>query len=225
MAKIDASQLVLERKNGVWSVKLRDGRAWRTPINVASERPVWGTRSGDGDFRGAFGAAQRFSARVGVLNAWGYSGMDGRVQALVDEVDVLKAFEFEWPQLMKTDGDENAIVLSSAGSVGDFEVQIRASGVARRKAPGVGRLVVFTDASGDAVAKGKLHRVVAAPSGEQSAGFSIGLHPALTDAVPSGSHVKWEGVTGKVRFSSRPGLTTNNGVVFETVFNVRESLE
>ena len=185
------------------------------------------------DFAGAYGAAQRFEATVGVINAWGYSGMDGQVQALVEELSTLTRFTFSWPQHMGTawTGTED-LTLGLDAAVGDHQVRVAlpagtSANPSEREPPKVGRLIQFAKPRGQR----KLHRVLHAPTVVQRnrtsspRTFVVGVYPAITEPLTTGTRVIVDNVSGLVRFVSNPDVTQNRGIVLESVFVVREQLK
>lgn len=207
MAYIDASQLLITRSGtGTWRVGPRPERAWRTPVTVESVRDVYGSGGIGLDFSGAFGRAQRFRATVGIINVKGFSGMDGLLQAMFDEVGTVKPFEFEWPQLMETETSGSPTLNAD---IGDGATSFTVASNPLK----VGRLFTFNKPRG----RNKLHRVVRVSS------RTIHFFPASVEAVKSGVGVVSKPVTDVV-MTRHAQATINRGVVLETVLTVQERL-
>ena len=219
MALIDASQLLVVRGTDGWSVAPRPGRNWRTPVKVDSIRRVYGGGDDVGaDFEAAYASKHRFQATVNVINVRGFSGMDGLLQAMFDEVSTKEPFTFRWPQHMGTEHSGAALEVAVDGKVGDVEVQVKATRSQPRNPPVAGGLIQFGVHNG----RRQLHRVGLVPTGQQTARFRVGVYPALTEAVPADTGIIVDTVAGQARFQTRPSLTINNGVVAEAVLVARE---
>ena len=212
MAEITSGMLIVERAaNGTWSVKPRTGRAYGTPVQFESIRRSYGGELLSNDFSGRFGESQRFQTSVRVVNTRGLSNMDGALQAMVDEVGIVNRFVFEWPQPLTDATVPTAARLSANAAVGANSVRMRAG-----DAVPVGRLVQFESG-------GKLHRVVSAPEGRQTAVWSMGIFPSLTKAAAGGTTVELT-AESMVRLQAPPQLVVNRGIVLETTFVVREAV-
>ena len=208
MARISSSQLVVTRAaNATWTLRPREGRAYKTPVSYESLRRVYGAESVNFTYAGKFGGAQRFQVSVDVINARGLSGMDGALQAMIDEVDVVQRFLFAWPQPLNANVASNQTTGATAGAVGDASMQLAAGAEMAQ-----GRMVQFE-------ANGKLHRVVNYASSTRLMRF----FPALTKAVAPGTTVLVNPV-GYARFASKPTIILNRGIVLESTLVVREAL-
>ena len=210
MAKIESSQLEIERAgDGVWTIQPRTGRNWTTPVSVESIQTDYGSNTLALDYSGKTGASQRFQFTASIWNARGLSDMDGLLQAMFDEVRVDKRFKTAWPQPLGP-ASATAARTSANAAAGAGSVRMRAGDAVK-----VGRLVQFE-------ANGKLHRVVSAPTGRQTAVWTMGVFPALTKAVASGSALVTAPV-GWVRFTGQPLLTTTGSIVLEATVTMREA--
>ena len=212
--RISTGQLLVERSSGgTWSLRPRDGRNWSSPVSgPESIRTIYGGVSLDHDFGGAAGASHRFRTTVNVFNISGFSGMDGRLMAMVNDVDILERFLFRWPQPLGTDYDAASEPrLSANAAVGDNTLRLRAS-----EAPAAGRLIQLE-------ANGQVHQVTSAPDGRQTAAYSVVVNPAVTKAASAGGAVTVKETEGYARFVARPVPVTSNSQVFRAALVVQEA--
>ena len=213
MAEITASQLVIAKTGALWSIAPRTDRDYTSPIEVESLRTVYGSYAQSLDFVGKFGTAQRFQATVRITNARGVDGMNGLIQTMVDEVDLLTRFRFRWPQELGTESADSWTVSANAAA-GATTVRMRGS--ATKGAPRVGRLIQFET-------NGKLHRVATAPAGNPSTAYAITIFPALTKAVTAATTVNKDS-TSLCRFTAKPALITSEAIMLRATLVVREAL-
>lgn len=213
MALVEQSQLIVTRSQaGVWSIRPRSGRNYRTPVVPKSYRPVYGSNTLDLEFSGYRSASQRYQVTLGVINARGMDEMDGHLTSLVDECDTLKRFIIRWPQLANTSNGVATATVNTLANIGAGSLMFRSG----TTAPRVGRLIQFEQ-------YGKLYRVQFAPSGAQSAAYSVGVYPNLIKAVPANATVNND-VDGYVRLVQSPAITMSNGILYEMTMFVREAL-
>ena len=207
--RIESGQLVIARSNaGVWSIRPRTGRSYSSPVAATSIRKVYGTYDINNDFIGKFGTSQRFQQTVNIFNVRGLSGMDGLLQAMIDEVDVLGRFSWRWAQMLGTDSDD--ATLSANADEGAVSVTCAAGTPIKP-----GRLIQFED-------NGKLHRVSFSPATTQQAAYTMGIFPALTKDAASGDTVKTD-VDSLCRFAEPPSPTTSRSIILSATLVIRES--
>ena len=212
MAEISSSQLVLTRTAaGAWYMRPRADRNYRTPITLESIRRVYGSEVMNFDFSGKFGGAQRFQVSVNAINARGMDNMDGLLETMIEEVDIVKRFRFRWPQLPGTDSTTQGV--QAKGSVGDNAIQMTGNNTVPIKA---GRLIQFET-------NGKLYRVTRAPTTSQSATYTMGIYPNLVKEVPTTASAIVD-VDSMVRFVAKPTITMNRAILLEVAMVVREAL-
>ena len=214
MVAVTQSQVVIARSAaGLWSIRPRTGRNYRDPIIPESVRPVYGTYTLDQEFAGYQGAAQRFRTTFSLINTRGMDNMDGLFTAMTDEVSTIKRFLLRWPLPHKTESGAANPRVDAKAAEGANSVRC----VANSTPPRVGRLVNFA-------LNDKLYRITHAPVGLQTSTYSIGVYPNLIKDVNAGATVRADVVEGYVRFINNPVITQSQGIIFESVCTVQETL-